>query len=793
MKKITSLVLALAMTLSLLGVYALADEAETVNAPFTLSVKSQDESSVVISLNVSDSFQYGTFTVNLTSDGLPTPTVSKGANFSVLNAGEPVISAGACITAADYTNGASVTYDSSQSEVLTYTYDISNVDDGTYNVTATFSAAATIDDDDINWNSISTTVTIGTPDTSCKHTSKEHHLAVSATCTTAGNVEYWTCNTCGKNLDANDNVLTTVTIAALGHNYVNGTCDRENCGAIQPSYTVYYELYDSTGANKLTDGDGMNLYVFPGTTYMAKVYISANAEQELRYFDINLTYDSTQIEKVTNDTGVQKYNTADFTTSGAIEYYLYQRNSTSMETKVTSDNPLQVAQFTFTVKDSVANGDTLTLGFSADGLNEVSKDSETDPTNATTTALQMAAKVITITWNGNGGKFGTEDTTTTTVAYNGTPEAPTDTLTRNGYTQDGWGTSATNTTKLESFNAVTEDTTYYAKWNINTYTITYALNDGKLDGVTDNTGSYTIENGALVAPTRDGYTFSGWTITAVDSEDNTDLKTTTEPNKTLDLTNHYGDVTLTANWTATEYKISYAEEYTYEEGTTKTEKYTTVAGTLTAPVKSGYTFAGWEVTAVGTGSNLTVGNKITDNSLAGKYGDVTLKALWTVNANASWYTYDYAPSDYAMLIVSAVPDDGNGVYVTTTDGDVAMYSMTAEQAETFYKTQVEAFSDDANIYVYLLPYTENAVVPTITIKAGPNESLVFNGIMNGTTLNYNDASIVNEMVIQNTKGAWFDLSKLDIQRRLQADMNHDGKADAGDVTAIVNMIQGNAT
>lgn len=67
--------------------------------------------------------------------------------------------------------------------------------------------------------------------------SMNHITAQNATCTKAGNVEYWFCTGCGKYyLDANGNTETTaakITRPALGHNYSNGSCTR--CGAADPS------------------------------------------------------------------------------------------------------------------------------------------------------------------------------------------------------------------------------------------------------------------------------------------------------------------------------------------------------------------------------------------------------------------------------------------------------------------------------------------------------------------------------------------------------------------------------
>lgn len=53
--------------------------------------------------------------------------------------------------------------------------------------------------------------------TGIKHQKVEHHEAVEASCTEAGNVEYWECTGCKNYIDEDYNVIADVTIAAKGH------------------------------------------------------------------------------------------------------------------------------------------------------------------------------------------------------------------------------------------------------------------------------------------------------------------------------------------------------------------------------------------------------------------------------------------------------------------------------------------------------------------------------------------------------------------------------------------------
>ena len=83
-----------------------------------------------------------------------------------------------------------------------------------------------------------------------------------------------------------------------------------------------------------------------------------------------------------------------------------------------------------------------------------------------------------------------------------------------GYTFNGWYTGSTTGTQITSKSAYTSDsdTTAYARWTLNNYSITYNLNaddatiSGQPTSYNVNTNSFTLPK-----PVRKGYTFTGWT------------------------------------------------------------------------------------------------------------------------------------------------------------------------------------------------------------------------------------------------------------------------------------------
>ena len=98
-----------------------------------------------------------------------------------------------------------------------------------------------------------------------------------------------------------------------------------------------------------------------------------------------------------------------------------------------------------------------------------------------------------------------------------------DTPTKTGYTFNGWYTSLTGGTKVESTTKVTNTNnhTLYARWTANTPTLTVNANGGSIPATTgwtvasgNETATKTVtvanEYSTLPTPTREGYTFKGW-------------------------------------------------------------------------------------------------------------------------------------------------------------------------------------------------------------------------------------------------------------------------------------------
>ena len=151
---------------------------------------------------------------------------------------------------------------------------------------------------------------------------------------------------------------------------------------------------------------------------------------------------------------------------------------------------------------------------------------------------------------------------------------------KNGYESDGWVDSDGN--EITEDTIVTKPLTLTPKYIAINYPITFNLGT---DGTTTNDNTYTIEDEVtLTEPTREGYTFLGWT----GFNGNTPEKNVTIPKGTT------GPIELTANWrNDRERTVTFnpgdgqvsVESISVEIGETIDE--------FPTPTKSKYDFLGW--------------------------------------------------------------------------------------------------------------------------------------------------------------------------------------------------------
>ena len=191
---------------------------------------------------------------------------------------------------------------------------------------------------------------------------------------------------------------------------------------------------------------------------------------------------------------------------------------------------------------------------------------------STVVKIYYTRNSYTLTWNFDGGKENATGYTSGTVKFGAAINKPSEDPTKTGYTFAGWDKTIPGTMPAE-------DVTVKAQWKVVNYSITYDLDGGTVE---DNPNSYTVESDfTLKNPTKEGYTFAGWSGTGFSGTE-----------KAVTIKNATGNREYTANWTANQYTITFNTD-----GGSAVKSITQDYGTkITAPAnpaKEGYTFSGW--------------------------------------------------------------------------------------------------------------------------------------------------------------------------------------------------------
>lgn len=177
---------------------------------------------------------------------------------------------------------------------------------------------------------------------------------------------------------------------------------------------------------------------------------------------------------------------------------------------------------------------------------------------------------------------------------------------KTGYVFDGWYTAATDGSKITSPYMPTNNTTLYAHWTANRYTITFD-NAGGQNSTPTKEVSYGQTYGTLPRPTKAGYTFDGWY--------NGSTKVTES-----DIVNITSNTTLTARWLGSEYIVTFDSDGGNVNPTTKKVINGGTYGTLPTPTKTGNIFKGWYKDTT----------KIEETTTVDISTNITLKASWEV-------------------------------------------------------------------------------------------------------------------------------------------------------------------
>ena len=239
------------------------------------------------------------------------------------------------------------------------------------------------------------------------------------------------------------------------------------------------------------------------------------------------------------------------------------------------------------------DGDTDNYFMWLDGNGNSYEPGASVPADVTELTVQWTAPIYAVTLNTNGGTINNGNVTGYTYGVGATLPAADD-MTYTGHTFKGWydNENLTGSPVTAIGGAETGNKEYWAKWEINQYTVTVKPENGKADIIiTQDYGT------PITAPTltREGYTFKGW-------------------DKEIPETMPAENITVKAQWEINQYTITF-DTNGGSEIAPITQDYGTEITAPDNPTRKGYTFKGWD-------------REIPETMPA---ENITVKAQWEIN------------------------------------------------------------------------------------------------------------------------------------------------------------------
>ena len=240
------------------------------------------------------------------------------------------------------------------------------------------------------------------------------------------------------------------------------------------------------------------------------------------------------------------------------------------------------------------DGDTENYFMWLDGNGNSYEPGGSVPADVTELTVQWTAPTYAVTLNTNGGTINNGNVTGYTYGVGATLPAADD-MTYTGHTFKGWydNENLTGSPVTAIGGAETGNKEYWAKWEINRYTITFDTAGGS--EIAPITQDYGTNITAPANPTRKGYTFKGW-------------------DKEIPETMPAENITVKAQWEINRYTITF-DTAGGSEIAPITQDYGTNITAPANPTRKGYTFKGWD-------------KEIPETMPA---ENITVKAQWEIN------------------------------------------------------------------------------------------------------------------------------------------------------------------
>ena len=392
------------------------------------------------------------------------------------------------------------------------------------------------------------------------------------------------------------------------------------------------------------------------------------------------------------------------------------------------------------------------------------------PADVTALTVQWTAPTYTVTLNAGNGTINSGNVTSYTYGVGAT--LPTD-VTRTGYTFKGWydNENLTGSPVTAISDTETGNKEYWAKWEINQYTITVKPENGKADiTITQDYGTQ------ITAPTltREGYQFNGW-------------------DKTFPTTMPAENMTITAKWKVNQYTITF-DTAGGSEIAPITQDYGTAITAPADPTREGYTFIGWDKAIPTT---MPAENMI----ITAKWRDIAVPTGEIKIAENGWksffntITFGLFFKDTQTVTITAADNSGETVTVEYLLSDEELTKAELD-GMTFTAYTAPFGIDPDNEYIIYVRLTDNAGNTDYICSDGivlDGTSPVITGIEDGKTYceaqtvtideKYIDTVTVNGTAVELDENNSFTLSPADGEQKIVVT---DKAGNTAEMTVTVN-------
>ena len=373
------------------------------------------------------------------------------------------------------------------------------------------------------------------------------------------------------------------------------------------------------------------------------------------------------------------------------------------------------SEFTAPASDGLTrpDGNTGSYFMWLDGNGKSYEPGDSVPADVTELTVQWTAPTYTVTLHANGGTINNGNVTEYTYGVGATlPTA--DDMTYTGYTFKGWydNENLTGSPVTAISNTETGNKEYWAKWEINQYTITVKPENGKADITI--TQDYGTPITAPADPTRKGYTFKGW-------------------DKEIPKTMPAENMTVKAQWEINQYAITFDTNGGSEIAPIKQDYGTNITAPAD-PTREGYTFMGWnqEIPKTMPAENIT---------LKARWKDIEKPTGEIVIGTNSWkaflnnITFGLFFKDTQTVTINAADNSGETVTVEYLLSDKELTKAEFD-GMTFTAYTAPFGIDPDNEYIIYVRLTDNAGNTDYICSDGivlDGTSPVITGIENGKT------------------------------------------------------------